>query len=350
MRASELKKYLVSNIDKIHTVLENTGFHDITERNGEIRCALPNMDNPTGVMIKLDESMYTSLFEIGYNGDFFGALEKVMDSDFKEVMDYIHNLLGLSRNGDGSTYDPLKELKMLQKGSHIDSEKSNNLYDSSYLNRFVSGIPASLIEEGISPQVIRKFNICVEPFRERIIFPHYDWIHNDKIVGIKGRTTQDLETMKLLNTPKYWNYIKGYRQNANLYGFNITKNNLNQSNMLIIFEAEKSVLKEYTYKQGKGCSVALGGHSISKPQVDFILKHTPINCEIVLAFDKDVMTKEIEGEDYIRAEAQKFSPFRSVSYIWDKYNLLGEKDSPVDRGVKIWKHLLKWRKKLDAVK
>ena len=110
------------------------------------------------------------------------------------------------------------------------------------------------------------------------------------------------------------------------------------------------MLKEYTSKQGEGCSVALGGHSISKQQVDFILKSTPINCEIVLAFDKDVMTKEFEGEDYIRAEAQKFSPFRSVSYIWDKYDLLGEKDSPVDRGVKIWKYLLKWREKFDAVK
>lgn len=345
MRSVELKKYLIANTDKIHIVLENVGFHDISERHGEIRCALPDMENPTGVMIKLDDSMYTSLFEIGYNGDFFGALEKVMDYSFVEVMDYIHSLLGLSQENDSlEIYDPLRELKALQSGGNSYSNEENKLYDRSYLNRFVSGVPATLVEEGISPQIIKKFDVRIEPLRERIIFPHFDWVQTDKIVGVKGRTTQDSYTMKALNTPKYWNYIKGYRQSNNLYGFNLTKDNLEDKKMLIVFEAEKSVLKEYTYEKGRGSSVALGGHSISRAQVEFILKNTPIDCEIVLAFDKDVMTKDIEGEGYIKSEAQKFRPFRNVSYVWDKFNLLKEKDSPVDKGNKVWEYLLKWRK------
>ena len=96
--------------------------------------------------------------------------------------------------------------------------------------------------------------------------------------------------------------------------------------------------------RGDGVSVALGGHSISEQQVDFILRKLPANGEVIIAFDHDVMTKEQEGEEYILNQAKKFSPFRKTSYIFDSYNILGEKDSPIDKGKVIWDHLLKWRK------
>ena len=60
--------------------------------------------------------------------------------------------------------------------------------------------------------------------------------------------------------------------------------------------------------------------------------------------------KETEGEKYIRAEAKKLMPFKKVSYIYDTYNLLGEKDSPIDKGYKVWKYLLKWRKQFSEIK
>lgn len=116
--------------------------------------------------------------------------------------------------------------------------------------------------------------------------------------------------------------------------------------MIILFEAEKSVLKQFTITKGEGYSVALGGHSISEEQVEFILKNTPGDCEVVLAFDKDVITDPDFGEEGFKEIANKFKPFRKVSYICDKYNVLGEKDSPIDKGIKLWNVLLDFRKEL----
>lgn len=69
--------------------------------------------------------------------------------------------------------------------------------------------------------------------------------------------------------------------------------------------------------------------------------------EIVIAFDKDVFLNELEGLDYILSVCEKFKPYRKVSYIPDTYNLLGETDSPIDKGIKIWKGLLSIRKRVD---
>lgn len=351
MRTKELKRYILEDRDRLYIVLKNAGFHDFKENNEEIRCALPDMSNATGVMIKLNESLHTALFELGYSGDLFGALAVVMKTDFRDVMSYIETLLGISNQGAMHFEDPLRELRALSHAIPYSGENvGNKLYDASFMNRFVSGVHHNLIEEGISPQVARKFDIRFDPFRDRIVFPHYDWVHTEKIVGVQGRTTQSAEEMEILGTAKYWNYIKHFRKSANLYGFSNLHGQLDKTKMLIIFEGEKSVLKEYTFNRGQGTSVALGGHSISPQQVDFILSHTPTDCEVVLAFDKDVMVKETEGEEYIRSEAKKFMPFKKVSYIFDKYNLLGEKDSPIDKGYKVWKYLLKWRKEFSAIK
>lgn len=351
MRAKELKAYILEDKDRLYTILKNAGFHDFKENVEEIRCALPDMTNSTGVMIKLNETLYTSLFELGYTGDLFGALAVVLKTDFRDVISYIDTLLGISNQGKPRFKDPLQALKSLSRGHSSSTLLSGNrLYDASFMNRFVAGPHHKLIEEGILPQVANEFDIRFDPFRDRIVFPHYDWIHTDKVVGVQGRTLQSPEEMEILGTAKYWNYIKHFRKSSNLYGFSNLHDRLDEMKMLIIFEGEKSVLKEYTFSNGQGMSVALGGHSISTQQAEFILAHTPADCEVVLAFDKDVMVKETEGEKYIRAEAKKLMPFKKVSYIYDTYNLLGEKDSPIDKGYKVWKYLLKWRKQFSEIK
>lgn len=345
MKAKELKEYILADSDRLYIILRNAGFHDFRERSEEIRCALPNYTNPTGVMIKLNSSMNTSLFELGYSGDLFGALGVVLDKTFNEVMSYIHSLLGLSKSYDKNQFDPLATLKSLSRATKSPREiKSNTLYDKNILNKFVHGIHASIIEEGIAPNIARRFDIMYDPHLERVIFPHYDWEDFSKIVGIQGRTILTKAELELTGTPKYWNYIKHYRKMLNLYGYNQACQNIQNKKRIVLFEAEKSVLKEFTLNRGNGVSVALGGHSISDQQVDFILRKLPVDGEVIIAFDHDVMTKKEEGEDYIQDQAKKFSSFRKVSYIFDEYGILGEKDSPIDNGKKRWEHLLKWRK------
>lgn len=349
MQARALKEYIAQDEERVCSVLEAAGFHDVWKASSnEIRCATPDGDNKTGVMVKLDNDLYTAMFSLDYSGDLFGAVQKVMSTSFVDTMVFIHNVLGLATNGGNATHvmDPLGQLKSLSAGETNDKRKSNKTYSEAELGTFIRLPHKSLIEEGISPKVTKQFHICFDPKLSRIILPHYDWNETDKIVGIKGRTTQTKEEQEITGTPKYWNYIRGYKKSTNMYGYSIAKNYIHEHSKVILFEGEKSVLKEFTFNRGRGCSVALGGHIISEEQANFILKHIPLNCEIILAFDKDVMTKKEEGEKFILKEAQKFRPFREVSYIFDKYNLLDEKDSPVDKGYQVWSYLMKYRREV----
>lgn len=352
-----MKEYIHEDEDRLVKVLEAVGFHDIWRNSSnEIRCAVPNGTNRTSVAIKLEPDLFTSIYSTShtYSGDLLGAIQEVRREGFRDTMMFIHAVLGIasSKGKVTKTHDPLALLKELSNGRRRSkyTHKENIKHEKTYLKRFVMLLHKSIIEEGISPKVGKMFDVCYDPELGRIIFPHYDWKETDKIVGIKGRTTLSAEVAEELDVQKYWNYIKGYQKTANLYGFNLAKQNLEEKKMIILFEGEKSVMKEFTYGNGVGCSVALGGHVISDEQVRIITQNTPHDCEVVIAFDKDVMMDHekdngemYRGEEYLKEEAKKFTGLRKVSYIYDKHNLLDEKSAPIDCGIVKWRHLLKWR-------
>ncbi|MRG90030.1 hypothetical protein GIX76_08560 [Lactobacillus reuteri] len=122
------------------------------------------MTNPTGVMIKLNGSFYTLLFELEYSGDLFGAIGIVPDKNFNEVMRYIHSLLGLSnRFSKTESNGPLKILKKFSVTSKKLEFTSNRLYDPDVLNKFINGIHKFVIEEEISSNIVRWFHVMYDP-------------------------------------------------------------------------------------------------------------------------------------------------------------------------------------------
>lgn len=340
LEAKELKEYIAEDSSRIVNILEALDMHDIwTANDNEIRCALPDHDNRSSVAVKIDQDLFTAIYSMDFNGDLIGAVELIKGSDFKTAVKFIHSVLGLSNKRGEKKFDPLKLLRRFVTGKSLRDSSPNRLYDESILNKFIMLPHKNILEEGISPEVTEQFKICYDPEQSRIIFPHFDWEKSDKVVGIKGRTTLSDEEIELIGVPKYWNYINGYQKTENLYGWNLAKENVYKTRVLILFEGEKSVLKQSTMNGNKSNSVALGGHTLSEDQVSFILKNTPIDCEIVIAFDKDVM----EQKDYLKEQAERFLPYRKASYIYDKFGILGEKDSPIDKGYKIWNYLLKYR-------
>ena len=66
-----------------------------------------------------------------------------------------------------------------------------------------------------------------------------------------------------------------------------------------------------------------------------------LNVDIIVALDKDIPIEEV------RNICSKFYGIRNVSYIWDKWNLLSEKDSPADALNKIYQFLIKYKIKFD---
>ena len=119
---------------------------------------------------------------------------------------------------------------------------------------------------------------------------------------------------------------------------------IKEAGCVIIVEAEKSVLK--LWDVGIKNVVAIGGHDISKTQVE---KITMLGItEVILCYDQDVgrlENKKLDKSIYVK-ESKKFIEQLKVSAMVDlDGSVLTEKESPAD-DIGKFKLLFERRKKL----
>lgn len=355
--AKKIKEHLSNNIDSIKNLLESIDCHKIWEASNEqIRCAPPDGDNHTSISINvttLSSSYYNKSKTI--HTDIIGLVQHFLNRSFPSTLRYIRSVLGLSKdNYSSNRKNPLEVFNNIRRksnGSKSLQDLDVKEYDKTMLDNFVLLPHMSLFQEGIMPDTSDLFSVGFDPVKSRIIFPHFKYSDKDILLGISGRTTRSKEEIDMFEIPKYWNYIKGYKKGANLYGLSHSLDNLEESKMLIIFEGEKSVLKQFTMTRNKGYSCSVGCHELTDYQVQILLQSTPLETEVVIAFDKDVQNMTDDegnhvGEKYLQSVCNKVAKYRKSSYIFDKYDLLEEKDSPIDKGVKVWNYLLKYRVKV----
>lgn len=211
-----------------------------------------------------------------------------------------------------------------------------NIYYSCPINEWM--------REGISLNVLRKYNIRFAISQNKIIIPHYNI--NNELIGIRGRSLNDWEVIQYgkYMPVKIENKWYAHPLSLNLYGLNFAAENIRKKKVAIIFEGEKSVLLYDTYFKDS-LSVAVCGNNFTKKQLDLLLQ-----CgveEIVIAFDKEFESKTSEkGKAYFKklvALGQKYNQYCKFSFIYDYDNLLDLKDSPIDKGKEIFLTLLQNR-------
>lgn len=140
---------------------------------------------------------------------------------------------------------------------------------------------------------------------------------------------------------KIQNHWYTHPLSLNLYGLNMTKNNISKTKKAIIFEGEKSVMLMDTYYPFNN-SVAVCGSTFNKSQLNLLLKYCEVD-EIIIAFDKEFQRVDsLKAEQYYNKLSKichKYENYCNFSFIFDKWNLLNEKDSPIDRGQQIFERL-----------
>ena len=200
-------------------------------------------------------------------------------------------------------------------------------------------------KEGITREVMEECGICYDPSYQGIVIPHYDI--NGKLVGIRERTL----IKENENNGKYKPAILNYKQynhplGFNLYNLNNSKENIKKIKKVFVFEGEKSCLLYRSYFGGDAdISVAVCGSNLINYQVQLLLSLGVE--EICIAFDKQF--QEIGDDEWkrwtkkLKELNRKYSPLVQISFLFDKMNLLGYKDSPIDRGPEIFMQLFKER-------
>lgn len=271
-----------------------------------------------------------------------------------QAVSFIINFFGLSIQDDGFEIeqDELEDWKILKKyEDKLDlKEKREKIVQLTYYDdSILKYLPRPRIlpweKEGISRESMKRCGICYDPVYQGIVIPHYNI--DGKLIGIRERTLikENEEFGKyrpaILNY-KMYNHPLGF----NLYNLNNSKDNIKNIKKVFVFEGEKSCLLYQSYFGIENdISVAVCGSNLINYQVQ-LLKSLGVE-EIIISFDKQFQTiGDMEWKGWtkkLKDIHKKYGSEVQISYLFDKKDRLGYKDSPIDRGPEIFLELFKER-------
>lgn len=327
MTISELKKYIYEQ-NKIEYILEEIGCHNIVyHQNREFySCGNYNGDNKGAINVKNNEYLsvinWTREKEFGDNSDIITLVQYNKNMSFVEAIKYIHNILDLpfefKRNEEKQKkkFDPLNVFKrVLKNGRRTVNVDDIHILDDKLLDDYIPMLHIDWLREGVMPWTRKKFGLAYSYKHRRVVIPMRYWLTGE-LLGFNQRTT--VENWEEFNIKKYF-ITPTYPKLLNLYGLYENYDAIQKAGYVVVYEAEKSVLKRDSLNDSTG--VALSGHTISNEQVRILVG---LNVEVIIAFDKDISIEET------RHACEKFKNIRKVSYIHDKWDILSPKDSPAD--------------------
>lgn len=212
-------------------------------------------------------------------------------------------------------------------------------YPNGLMDAFVKRYPVEWLNDGITTAAMDKFNIKYSISYNKIIIPHYNV--EGQLVGIRGRALNDweIETFGKYMPVQIENTWYSHPLSLNLYGLNENKEEIKRRRYACIFEAEKSVLQMESF-DGPHIGVASCGNKINKYQIDLLLRHCHPQ-EVIICFDKDQ-----DDFDKLYKMCKAYRNYVKMSFTFDEEGLLGEKDSPTDKGEEIFNRLIEKRVKI----
>lgn len=341
MDVTSLKKYLYEN-NKVEDVLFSLGCHKVKYNKGKeyYSAAHKDGDNPSGIIIYnnkyLNYISYSRNVTYEDRQDIVNLVQTSKSIDFVSAIKWLHEIGGIeytsykaSDNKKKSKKDPLDVFKRIRERRYKINVDDIHEIDEEAINDFVPLLHYSWYKEGIMPWTRKKFGLCYSYKHNRMVIPLRYWATGD-LLGFNQRTM--VENYKELGIPKYY-LNNSYQKNLNLYGLWENKDEIENAEYVVVAESEKSVLKRDSLNDGT--CVALQGKVMSEEQRRIILG-LDIK-EVIIALDKDVDINEV------RSICEKFYRLRKVSYIYDKWGLLEDKQAPMDARNKVYNFIMKHR-------
>ena len=324
--------------------MQEIGCHSIKYHPNKefFSCGNYNGDNQGAINVRnnmyLGVINYTRTNEFDDNSDLITLVQYNKNISLIEALRYLHNILGLPfefkrREKPKKKDNPLnvftRHLRCNKRIVNVDDIK---VLEDKLMNDFVPMLYIDWLREGVTERARKRFKIAYSYRRKRVVIPIYHWCTKE-LVGFNMRTI--IPNHEEFGISKYW-ITPTYQKSSNLYGLAQNYDSIIKRKVATIFEGEKSTLKRSSLFDDT--CVSLQGKTMSDEQARILIG---MNVEVVIALDKDVDINEV------RHICEKFYRIRPVSYIWDKWGLLSEKDSPTDKGSKVYQFLFRHRIKYD---
>lgn len=268
---------------------------------------------------------------------------------FAQAVKYVASITNnmFYANNDTVEVHQINDWDWINKFKNV-KKKGNSIPQLSEISEHVLEIfcphPHELwLNEGISEESMRKYQISYWGKENKIIIPHRDI--NGRLIGVRGRS---LNSDEVAAGYKYMPIkVEGvelkHKLGSNLYGLCQNEEAIRRIGKIVLFESEKSVLLCDTYYHQNNFSVAVCGSNITDTQCRLI-RSLGVN-EVMIGFDKEYedansRLAEVYGNKLINL-ANKLTSYFTVYLLWDEEGLLDRKDSPADKGKEVLEKLMK---------
>lgn len=277
---------------------------------------------------ELDED-YPLYKAVEYVAKYFGFARNIEDEEITDIDDYVLKLKNYDRIKNIDINNQIVELKT---------------YEGKFLNNMPQP-PLIWENEGITKKICDIHNIRYNPVSGGIVIPHYD--DKGNLIGIRERELNDERIARYgkYHPGKYLGQMYNHPLSFALYNLNYSKNNIKRIKKAIVFEGEKSCLKYASWYPDSDISVACTGSNLISYQVKLLMDSGAE--EIIVGLDKQF--QEIGDKEFkkltrnLKQIALKYGNYVKISFLFDKWGLLGYKDAPVDKSKEDFEFLLKNR-------
>lgn len=306
---------------------------ELEEKNGEFWGLSPFKEEKTPSFSVRRETGRFYCFSSGIGGNVITFLKYYYNISSHEAVEKLKQQLGF----DGVSIQSRKKMsstitcRRFAKPKISQKSASSTILPDDYMIRYEKK-PEKLAvweNEGISNASMERFQVYYDSFSDRLVYP----IRNvdGKIVNVGGRTLDPEWKEKKLR--KYC-YFHSWGTLDTIYGLAENMEYIKQQKEIILFEGCKSVLIADTWGI-KNTGAILTSH-LNPHQMKLLAR---LGCRVVFALDKDVRIREDHN-------INKLKHYVNVEYLWDKLDLLSDKDAPVDKGIDVFKQLYTERLKL----
>lgn len=271
-------------------------------------------------------------YSSGVGGNLYSFVKAYHNCSSREAVEIIKKYAGY--DGDVNTRrDKLSATivcKQFMKQRNTKPSPTPTILPDDYMDRFETREDKLDVwrKEGISDNSLKKFQVMYDSFSNRLVYP----IRNlqGKIVNVGGRTLDDDWKEKKL---RKYSYFQGWGGGMDVvYGLYENLEFIKSLDRIVIFEGCKSVLIADTF--GIHNTGALLTSHLSPYQMKILAS---LGCRVTFALDKEIDIRQDKN-------IQKLKQYVNVDYLWDKDNLLDEKDSPVDKGKEVFERLYEYRR------
>lgn len=322
---------LIRSIDIVEYISQ---FVEMEQRGDEWWGLSPFQDEKTPSFSVRPDPPFWYDYSSGRSGNIYTFVKDYFNITPNEVIKKLKEYAGYDGEVSSTATNRLSALNVCRQYSskqQIQKESKSIILPDDIMDRYDRRSDKLQIwrDEGISDESLDKFQVRYDSLDNRLVYPIHDM--NGKIVNIGGRTLDPDWKEKRLRKYSYrykWGTI------MTIYGVPENMQEIKDKQEVILFEGCKSVLLADTWHIGNTGAI-LTSH-LSRNQAKILIK---LGFDVVFALDKEINIREDKN-------IQKLKRYVNVYYLWDRDNLLDEKDAPVDKGEEVFRKLYASRLRL----